>query len=308
MRKIKLVLVFVISGIVFTACSDTGFKKTKGGMPYKLYPGDGKKIVKKGSYLKVNLIQKKNDSVLYDSHDKLPIYIPVTDFTRPYDPTELFLQLKSGDSLVTVQMIDSFMKQNPESIPPFFKKGDRLVTILKVVDILPDETASQQDEMKEKENLLQREIKTVEDYLSKNKINARKTGRGTFVETLDPGQGPAVDSGKTAMVKYKGTTFGGKIFDTNFDSTFGHTDPYPVNIGAHGVIPGLEEGLLTLKQGGHAKIYIPSMLAYGPTPNPGGAIKPFDDLIMEVYVTEVKNQPPPQTMPNSKVDTTQRRK
>lgn len=309
MYKFKNIALFVLAIMIVGGCTDTEFKKSKGGMPYKIYRGKGTIAAKNGSVLKVHMLRKINDSTIFDTHKGLPYYIPVQEYNRPYDASEVFTLLKNGDSLVTVQLIDSFFKYDPnlQQQNPQLKKGDRLITSFKVLQVFPDQGTAQADEGKEKDKLLEGEIKTVQSYLSKNNINAQRVGRGIFVELIEPGQGASPDTGKVAMVKYKGSTFDGRIFDTNMDSSFQHTDPLPVTIGSRGSIEGFEQGVRVLKPGGHAKIYIPSMLGFGGNPDPRSGIKPYDNLIFDIYLLEVKDAPKV-TQPPINIDTTQRNK
>ncbi len=64
--------------------------------------------------------------------------------------------------------------------------------------------------------------------------------------------------------------------------------PYPVTLGARGVIAGWEEGILGMKEGGQRTLIIPPALAYGQQGYPG-VIPPNSTLIFEVeFVKEVK--------------------
>jgi len=47
-----------------------------------------------------------------------------------------------------------------------------------------------------------------------------------------------------------------------------------------------------LRKGAVAKFYIPSVLAYGGNPNPASGIKPWENLIFEVTVTDVQDKQP----------------
>ena len=43
--------------------------------------------------------------------------------------------LKQGDSLYTVQMMDTFIARSPQMVPPQFKKGDKIETGIRVLDV-----------------------------------------------------------------------------------------------------------------------------------------------------------------------------
>jgi FKBP-type peptidyl-prolyl cis-trans isomerase FkpA len=54
---------------IMSSCNNVDFKKTKGGLPYKLFPGKGEKKALAGGYLKVHMTTKINDSVLGTTYD-----------------------------------------------------------------------------------------------------------------------------------------------------------------------------------------------------------------------------------------------
>lgn len=66
-------------------------------------------------------------------------------------------------------------------------------------------------------------------------------------------------------------------------------------VGAPNMIRGFNEGIRILHQGAKAKLFIPSMLAYGPQP-PSPEIKPFENLIFDIEVLEVSDKPIEQPM------------
>ena len=310
MKKTKGILALFMV-VAFAACkNDLSFKKTKGGMPYKLFPGKDGKPLKVGEFVKVNVIRKINDSVTFDSHGKMPLYFPVDSLGTPYDASEIMSKLKVGDSLVAVQLIDTFMKRYPGQIPPLYKKGDRLLTIYKILDAMP-EKAAMEDYDKEKNNFLAGEVRQLTDWLAKNNVKAASTGKGTFVEIKDPGTGPAVDSGKYISVNYTGRTFSGKVFDSNQIDSFGHMQPlsFTVDVSPMGV-RGFTEGVKVFKKGGKGTLYIPSMLAYGDKP-PAPAIKPYENLIFDVEVLDVQDKEPQANKPpmlQNKTDSTNKRR
>lgn len=295
MRLIKTMFSVVASAVIMSSCDNVDFKKTKGGMPYKLYPSkEGKKAVV-GGYLKVNITTKKNDSVLQTTYGGAPTYLPVTSESQPYDLSELIPTLKEGDSLYSVRLVDSFLKKAPGSLPPNFKAGDKIVTSLRVLKVLSTEEETKQDYEKEQTSAsagqLKIDDKTLSDYLAKNNIQANKIGSGTYVQILQPGTGEQVAPGKFVSLKYKGTTLAGKVFDTNMDSSFKHTDPMDFVVGSQPLIKGFEEGIKELKQGAKAKLFIPSALAYGQNAPP--EIGANANLVFDIEVLKVTNQPPP---------------
>jgi FKBP-type peptidyl-prolyl cis-trans isomerase len=71
------------------------------------------------------------------------------------------------------------------------------------------------------------------------------------------------------------------------------------------LIKGFEEGIKELSEGAKAKLFIPSALAYGNNAPP--EIGPNANLIFDIEVLDVANQPPPSNNPAPPtIDTTRR--
>src|SRR5258708_9568415 len=103
------------------SCTSQGFKKAKSGLLYKII-SDGKgDLVKRGQFLKLNYIQKVRDSIMYNSQDGMPAYVPVDSARPDYSPTEVFPLLRKGDSVVIVQLADTLQRKMGQ-LPPFIKK------------------------------------------------------------------------------------------------------------------------------------------------------------------------------------------
>jgi FKBP-type peptidyl-prolyl cis-trans isomerase FkpA len=316
MRYVNSIFSAAAFVLLVSSCNSVDFKKTKGGMPYKLYPGKGNKKVEPGNIIKINYSQKLNDSLLFATYDKGPVYIPVNNESQPYDISEIIPTLKEGDSVYAVQMVDTFMVRTPGSLPPQFKKGDKLITTIKILNVFKSPEEARADETKERQSAfkndpkiqgqLKKDDKVITEYLSKNNIKAEKVGSGTYVQIITPGNGPKIQDGKFVSLKYKGFTFGGKVFDTNMDTSFNHTEPLTMAIGSGRSIPGFEEGLKALSQGTKARLFIPSGLAYGEA-SPSPDIKANENLIFDIEVLEVKDQAPTPNMAPSPNNDTNRR-
>ena len=109
------------------------------------------------------------------------------------------------------------------------------------------------------------------------------SGSGLKYEDLKVGGGASPSAGRQVVVHYTGWLENG----TKFDSSLDRSQPFTFQIGMGQVIPGWDEGVMTMKVGGKRKLTIPSHLAYGPSGR-GGVIPPNATLIFEVELLEVR--------------------
>jgi FKBP-type peptidyl-prolyl cis-trans isomerase FkpA len=293
MNTAKNLLLMVFTAAILVSCGKATYKKTPGGMPYKVFAGKDTSKVRIGSVMKIHYAQKIKDSTYFSSFDNLPIYFPVNENIQPYDLSEVWTKLKVGDSMVATQMMDTFIKRSPQSIPPQFKKGDRIITYIKVLAVFATDSAAKADEEKGKKEWLAGEIKTVEKYLADKKITAQKTPSGAFVEIINPGTGELADTGNYVTVNYTGISWSGKKFDSNIDTAFHHAEPYSFTAGVGQMSKGFDEAMLLLKKGAKGKIYVPSLLAYGGQPGTP-LIKPYEHLIFDIEMLDIKDKAPEQ--------------
>ncbi|TCK06097.1 FKBP-type peptidyl-prolyl cis-trans isomerase [Marinobacterium mangrovicola] len=121
-----------------------------------------------------------------------------------------------------------------------------------------------------------------DEFMAENgkKDGVVTTDSGLQYEELSEGEGASPSEEDTVKVHYRGTLIDG----TEFDSSYARDKPvsFPLN----GVIPGWTEGLQMMKEGGKARLVIPSDLAYGPG-GMGNAIGPNETLVFEVELLEI---------------------
>jgi FKBP-type peptidyl-prolyl cis-trans isomerase len=129
------------------------------------------------------------------------------------------------------------------------------------------------------ESALERGQKFLKENASKEGV--KTTASGLQYKILKEGTGRSPKASDTVVVHYKGTTIDGKEFDSSYKR--GEPATFPLNA----VIKGWTEGLLYLKEGGKAMLYIPSELAYGKR-GAGGAIGPDETLIFEVELIKIQ--------------------
>lgn len=304
-------LLFVAAiAATLTACQSK-FDKTKSGFLYKITKGKGGSAIKGGEFIKfdISFSIPEKDTVLSTTYGKMPGFAMVDTSQRArFTFMEVVTKCAVGDSITFNLSIDSLKKLG--AIPEYnniFKKGGMIHGTVKLLASFKTEQETTAAYQREIELAKEKDIKSVEEYLAKKGIKAQKTKGGAFVVLDVPGdQAAKADSGKVASVKYKGSLLAdGKVFDTNMDTSFHHIDPLDVAVGTGNVIRGWHEGLPYFGKGGKGKIYIPSMLGYGPQGY--GAIPPSSALVFEIEVLDVKDAPPapaapamPQGMPGAR--------
>ncbi|MEP1488636.1 MAG: FKBP-type peptidyl-prolyl cis-trans isomerase [Algibacter sp.] len=120
-------------------------------------------------------------------------------------------------------------------------------------------------------------------FLEENKANegVKVTDSGLQYTVLKEGSGDKPTAASKVSVHYHGTLIDGTVFDSSVDRG------EPSEFGVGQVIKGWTEGLQLMTVGSKYKFFIPQELAYGANPRPG-VIKPFDALVFEVELLEIK--------------------
>ncbi|RYE00201.1 MAG: FKBP-type peptidyl-prolyl cis-trans isomerase [Sphingobacteriales bacterium] len=308
----KTLLSVATVGLLLAGCKEQGFKKTKGGMPYKLITKSGAQKVKPNEWVKIHYVVSINtggkDSILNSTYVQgAPYYMPIGGPAQPYDVSEVFSQLHKGDSLIAMQAMDTFLRKSPDMVPPFFKKGGTITTRLKVVDIFPTQDAARADEMKSREDAfknntalqgsIKQDQKTIRDFLGASAAQAKETPGGAYLLITTPGNGTQATKGMFVDVFYTGRTIGGVVFDSNTDTSFHHTQALSFQTGQGQMLRGFDEAVQMMKQGDKGRVLIPGALAYGQNPPPGSKINPNDILIFDLDLRNVSNQDPRGAVP-----------
>lgn len=106
------------------------------------------------------------------------------------------------------------------------------------------------------------------------------------LRTLAAGSGTGIKKGDGVLMEYTGRLPGGKVFD----STNGR-GPLPLIVGQS--IPGFDEALLKMHEGGRYTVHIPAKLAYGeasPEGIPANSPLDFDVHIVKVVDSTIVAQ------------------
>ncbi len=301
-----LFYVMITGLLIFSSCTQET-KKFTDGTEYKIISdGKGKQILN-GNFIEVEITEKYNDSVLFDSREIMPQFGAYDTAQFPPLFKVIFKNIKVGDSIYTRNLVDSVYKAG--NMPPFEKKGGYESTTYKFTNayLTKEETDAAyqkwlpiakvrsakkmkeqiQAEIKKDAPQLQTDDKILSDYMAAHKLTGTKAPWGTYVVVTTPGSGENLNDSSVAVVKYTGKTLVDTVFDSNVDAKFGHTDPLNVDLSQVGtIILGWTDGLKQMKKGSKGMLLIPSSLAYGKTGS-GDKIKANENLVFNVEIVDV---------------------
>lgn len=124
----------------------------------------------------------------------------------------------------------------------------------------------------------------IDYYLSSNPtLNFVQKESGLYFYSVQEGTGIMPVLHDTVYVKYTGSFLSGQVFDTNV----GKADSLKFPCLEGWMIPGFDEGVSYLKQGGKAVILCPSWLAYG-VAGRYGFVSGYTPLLFEIELVKVK--------------------
>ena len=106
--------------------------------------------------------------------------------------------------------------------------------------------------------MVRRNQEMIENFIRRTCWDMKRTGTGLWYMVIEPGKGPLVKDGNTAVFRYKIRLIDGEVVDS---SASGH--PQSFIVGHGGVESGLEEGIRLLHKGDSARFILPPHLAHG---------------------------------------------
>jgi len=114
----------------------------------------------------------------------------------------------------------------------------------------------------------------IQDYIDRNNIAAQPTASGLWYVLTEETQGDNPSQGDLVAVNYVGYTLDAQVFDTSFEDVAQANqihnsqrvyEPLQFELGAGQVIQGWDEGISLMRVNEKVTLFIPSVLAYGPT-------------------------------------------
>ncbi|MBN8702958.1 MAG: FKBP-type peptidyl-prolyl cis-trans isomerase [Bacteroidetes bacterium] len=269
-----------------------GYKETNSGLYYKLLSfGDSTKTAKNTDFLALRIVYKnERDSVFLDTKNQNPLgylLVPASKVSFKGSFEEFYTSMNEGDSITFKVHSDSlFIKFLQTEYPVFIKESSILNVDVKLQKILSKE--AYENELKLLAQLIDdldiEEQRKLLIYLRQNNIFQSPLDNGLYYISAIEGDGPLVENEKTIVMRYNGYFMDGKKFDTTIDSSL-----FEFVMGKEDqIIPGIAEGIKLMKQGGKAKLIIPSHLAYGKDGSSTGVVPPYTTLIYDIEIVQVK--------------------
>ncbi|MEQ8624494.1 MAG: FKBP-type peptidyl-prolyl cis-trans isomerase [Vicingaceae bacterium] len=277
-----------------------GFEKIEEGLYINfLSKNESAKAVEVGDIITMDMTYStEDDSVLFETASNgQPVQMRADTAKYTGDISGAFLMMHEGDSAKLIVSADSFFMNTAgmQELPPFIDSASMLnftvhISKIQTLEELQAEQSSKNAEMQAAE------MQQLSEYLSSEGITASPTASGLIFISKKKGSGKQAEAGQTVKVNYEGMLLDGTYFDTSVEEVAKANglyneqrsyEPFEFTLGQGQVIKGWDEGIAMMKVGGKARLIIPSNIAYGANPRPGGPIKPFSTLIFDVELVDI---------------------
>ncbi len=138
-------------------------------------------------------------------------------------------------------------------------------------------------EMEEEQGrLLADNLRKSREFLDENsrREGVTVTESGLQYEIIHEGDGRSPEPESTVEIHYEGSLIDGQVFDSS--RARGQSVKFPLD----GIVSGLSEGIMLMREGASYRFFLPPELAYGEG-GAGAAIGPNAALIFEIELIEV---------------------
>jgi len=302
MKKLGFRLSIIAVAMAAVSCGNKttnqypGYDKVEEGLYVKYFTQnkEGRKVVS-GDVLTMSMKYGTQDSTLFDTEENgQPVQLRADTGKYIGDILTVFMNMTLGDSAGIIVNADSFfIKTAGMSASPDFVDSAGMLYFnvgLSAIQSMDEMQAEADAKNAEAEG---NEIVLLNKYLADNNITTEATASGLIFISKKAGTGKQAVAGKTVKVNYEGMFLDGTYFDTSVEEAAKANGiynperpygPFDFQLGTGQVIKGWDEGIAMLKEGGKARLIIPSSIAYGAAPRPGA---PFSTLIFDVELIEV---------------------
>lgn len=301
----RYLICLLCAGFLLTGCepeeATSEVITTETGTRYSLYSGNRTgEIAKEGEYVYFHAaMRSEGDSVLFSTRDAggepQIIQVKSTDPNAPQvSPIEdVIKHMAAGDSAVVRVNMNTFPTK-----PPGLEADSILLYDIVITEVADEEMFMSRlsDEERAAAQMSKANVargpemvafadQVLSDYLDgklDDKVKTTKTGLKYIIH--EEGTGEQAAAGRGVVVQYIGQlTSDRSVFDQSFERGEGIAFP----LGQQAVIPGWDEGIALMKEGGKATLIIPSELGYGAF-SPGADIPANSELAFYVELERVQ--------------------
>lgn len=285
LRSIGLVLsvCFIAAG-----CNKYRVQTTDTGLKYQFHEqNEDARKAKMGEIMTFHLVLKNSeDSVLRDTYkENMPVKLVVQQPPFKGSFEEGLSMLAVGDSATFYVSADTLFSKMMQPLPPMVKKGTDLSFTVKVLSVL---TSEEFQKSQAADGVKQKTVDAaiIDKYIADNNLTGKvqRTASGLAYVVESPGTGNTPQEGDIVKVHYTGKLLDGKVFDSSRNNPQLAGQPMDFRVGVGMVIPGWEEGVMSMKKGEKRMLIIPSGLAYGSEGNQG--IPPNKVLLFDLELVD----------------------
>lgn len=301
----RYLLCLLFAGFLLSGCetpeATADITTTDSGTRYSLYTSNRSgEIAKPGEYVYFHVaMRSERDSLIGGTRSSgsepqlMQVKAPSEGGPQVSPVEEVIRVMAAGDSAVIRLNMDVF-----PSKPPGMEADSVMLYDIIITEIIDEETyvsrlsAEEQAKVAGAKVIRAREDEmlafadgVVSDYTSGKLDGELKTTESGLKYIIhEEGTGAQAEAGKGVVVQYIGKlTADGSVFDQSFGRGEGIAFP----LGQGRVIPGWDEGIALLKEGGRATLFIPSALGYG-AQGAGADIPPNSELAFYVELEKIQ--------------------
>jgi FKBP-type peptidyl-prolyl cis-trans isomerase FkpA len=291
-------------GILAASCNQYRVQVTENGLKYQFHEqNEDARKAKMGDIMSFHLLLKNSeDSTLRNTYEEnMPVKLVLQQPPFKGSFEEGLAMLAKGDSATFFVNADTLFAKMMQPMPPMVKKGSDLSFTVKVLNIQSsEEFQKEQAELGAAQKGI--DAKTIDKYIADNNLGdkVQKTESGLHYVVQKPGSGPTPSQGDQVKVHYTGKLMDGKVFDSSLNNPQTGGKPIDFQVGVGMVIPGWEEGIMSMKKGEKRMLIIPSGLAYGTEgsgPIPPNSVLLFDVELVDFSKPSAANAPGQPGMP-----------
>ena len=280
--------------ILAASCNQHRVQVTENGLKYQFHEqNEDARKAKMGDVMSFHLVLKNSeDSVLRDTYkENMPVKLVLQQPPFKGSFEEGLAMLAKGDSATFFVSADTLFSKMMQPMPPMVKKGSDLNFTVKVLNIQTSEEF-QKDQAAQGTAQKGIDAKTIDKYIAENNLqsNVQRTESGLAYVVQQPGSGPTPKQGDVVKVHYTGKLLDGQVFDSSINNPQTQGQPIDFRVGVGMVIPGWEEGIMSMKKGEKRMLIIPSGLGYGGEGS--GPIPPNSVLLFDVELVDFSTPAP----------------